>query len=427
MDSPSIEEAVLSAIYFQAFSDIELAKKTIKENDLAPIFFQDDNNRLIYKEIIKLLKENERPNEILIAKALESDPGIAEAGGYVYVSEVLNCCATDAGISKMISKLRVESTKQKAGRMRAELAGTASSMAVADCKKLLEEIEGLENGEFHKPKTRLGIDVLDEYLQSLEEGELAAIPTGYKEIDEIIAGWQSTLNILVAHPGVGKSAMIAGSIHRILKRGEKVGLCSLEDPGHWVLARILAKESGVSTFAVRNGKSTRAQFQRLMDKVGDVGHMGESLFVYDDPDDTSLETVMKEIAIMFKKGASVVFVDHLGEFKRPGKEPRDIEIGNICRALRSLTKKYKKPIVLATHLARKAQGAETAVAHSEDINRIARVMIKMYPSEEEKGKVDVMVTKNTGLVSKVPITMKVDVISAILEEDKDGHQKGYNF
>ena len=70
-------------------------------------------------------------------------------------------------------------------------------------KQDIESIESILASSFER---------LDELHK--DGGKIRGIPTGYKDLDNIIAGWQkSDLVILAARPSMGKSVLALSLIH----------------------------------------------------------------------------------------------------------------------------------------------------------------------------------------------------------------------
>lgn len=408
----SLEEIAVSTIFVQASKSVEQAKKTIKETHFGPTYLTETKAKSLYIEILEDLKNNEIPNEMFIGKRLTENPAIKAAGGFLYVMHVLTHCCTDASIGSIIEEVKRTAVRRKLEWARSLLSNAALSENTENIQAIVENIQALE-GDSDKSLINTGFEVLDKLLEELENGDAVPLPTGYPSLDQVISGWQNALNVIAGHPGIGKSALMAGSIYSSLKAGKKIGLVSLEDPGHWIMSRILSHVSGISMHRIRHGRCSAGETKKMMDKICEAGQLGEALLVYDG-EYKDINTILSVMKQMVDNKVCGIFVDHLGEFERPGKEARDVEVGYICRKLRGITSKYKIPVILAAHLA----GDEgNRIAHSKEIDRIARVILKVFQDEDEENQVNVFIDKqNNGPVPRRPLVLYRNTISALLEE-----------
>ena len=95
----------------------------------------------------------------------------------------------------------------------------------------------------------------------LERRDLAAIRTGYSDLDTLLGGLKrSDLVIVGARPSVGKSSFALGIARNaaVMQRAN-VGFFSLEMSGEQLAIRLLSAESGVDAHRLRLGQQHRAR------------------------------------------------------------------------------------------------------------------------------------------------------------------------
>ena len=88
------------------------------------------------------------------------------------------------------------------------------------------------------------------------EGALRGIPTGFRDIDNLLSGLQpSDLIILAARPSMGKTSLALDIARNVAVRG-KIPVCifSLEMAVPQLVDRMLAAEARVNAFKLRTGK-----------------------------------------------------------------------------------------------------------------------------------------------------------------------------
>lgn len=103
--------------------------------------------------------------------------------------------------------------------------------------------------------------ILGESFERLDElhkdkGTIRGIPTGFKDLDNILAGLQrSDLFILAARPSMGKTALALNLAHNVaVKAGQPVLLFSLEMSKEQLVDRLLAAEAGVDAWNLPDRK-----------------------------------------------------------------------------------------------------------------------------------------------------------------------------
>ncbi|HEV7861709.1 MAG TPA: DnaB-like helicase N-terminal domain-containing protein, partial [Acidimicrobiia bacterium] len=110
------------------------------------------------------------------------------------------------------------------------------------------------------------------HLESLFErnGQLTGVPTGFRDLDEVLLGWQpSNLIVVAARPGQGKTAFaLTTAVHAALEVGRPVVFFSLEMGYLELTQRILAGEAGVDSRLLRTGRIPETDWARISKAVG---------------------------------------------------------------------------------------------------------------------------------------------------------------
>src|SRR6185436_16389209 len=151
-------------------------------------------------------------------------------------------------------------------------------------------------------------------IEKLHEnpGELRGIPTGFKVLDDILAGLQqSDLIILAARPFMGKTTL-ALDIARLAatKHNIPVGIFSLEMDAQQLVDRMLAAESRVNAWNLRTGRlSMDAEFSRLRDAMDKLSKAP----IYIDDQSSNSIAKMRSFARRLKSehGLGLIVVDYL--------------------------------------------------------------------------------------------------------------------
>lgn len=231
-------------------------------------------------------------------------------------------------------------------------------------------IEGAETSLFEVSQQHVKQDItsletiLGESFDRLDElhkdkGKIRGVPTGFKDLDNILAGLQrSDLFILAARPSMGKTALALNFAHNVaLQSKEVVLLFSLEMSKEQLVDRMLAMESGVDAWALRTGNLTDSDFE----KIGHaMGTLSEAPIYIDDTPSISiseLRTKARREAHQHKLG--LIIVDYLqlmsGGGRFGGDGNRVQEISEISRGLKGVARELDVPIIALSQLSRSVE------------------------------------------------------------------------
>src|SRR6478736_2991000 len=159
---------------------------------------------------------------------------------------------------------------------------------IEDAERRLYELaeKGRYEGGFQKfdGALRLAIDMAASAYQ--RAGGLSGISSGLRDLDARMGGLQpSDLIVLAGRPAMGKTSLATNIAFNIAKawRGERqtdgtiktvdggvVAFFSLEMSSDQLATRIVAEQSGISSYKIRQGRITEADFARLTDVAAQI-------------------------------------------------------------------------------------------------------------------------------------------------------------
>jgi len=199
-----------------------------------------------------------------------------------------------------------------------------------------------------------------EHIQS-RESSLAGLPTGFRDVDELLSGLQAgNFIIIAARPGAGKSALAVNIARNVaVAERQPVALFSLE-MSRWELGmRLLCSEAGVPMAKVRAGKIGAADFSAFAD-AADTLH-DAPMWIMDAGDVTILDIRAKARRMRSRDGLALIVVDYL-QLMSPHRrvDNRQQEIAEISRSLKLLAKELHIPVVALSQLNRDPERREGA-------------------------------------------------------------------
>src|SRR5262249_17365232 len=204
---------------------------------------------------------------------------------------------------------------------------------------------------------------LTETMDQLEalydrESEMVGVATGYRDLDGILLGLHpSTLSIVAARPGQGKSSLLLGIAQHVALHANKPVLFFSMEMGYLELTkRLLAAEARVSARKLQTGKLADNERPRVNQAVG---RLAEAQFFMDDnPHCTVMEMRAKARRIRARYGdLGLIAVDYLQLMTSHAKrvESRQVEVSEISRGLKILARELEAPVVCAAQLNRQLE------------------------------------------------------------------------
>jgi replicative DNA helicase len=192
---------------------------------------------------------------------------------------------------------------------------------------------------------------IDQLSQSKEV--VTGLPTGFVDVDEMTSGLQrGDLIIVAARPAMGKTSFCLNvAQHVALRRGETVGVFSLEMSKEQLALRMLCADARVDAHRLRTGKLQEKDWARLAKAYTDLSQA--RLFIDDSATNTPLEMRAKSRRLKAEHGLGLIVIDYLQLVTAPGRsENRQQEIAAISRSVKGLAKELEVPVLALSQLSR---------------------------------------------------------------------------
>lgn len=183
-------------------------------------------------------------------------------------------------------------------------------------------------------------------------GAVTGVTTGLDEYDKLLSGWQnSTLNIIAARPGMGKTALVICLAISALRNGYGVGILSDEMSALELTNRMICVISGLNSDKIRDGSLTDEEFSEYESAISEIENFNIHV------EDSSNKNIYK-IERLCKKwvkshGVKLILGDYLQLHQTDGKEKRDdLRIKTIAQKMKGISKTLKIPVVELAQLNR---------------------------------------------------------------------------
>jgi replicative DNA helicase len=209
-----------------------------------------------------------------------------------------------------------------------------------------------------RPRLRGMAAIVPGFMEAIEDrGEeiLRGLPTGFDRFDDLAAGLHpGHLIILAGRPGLGKSAFAANVAQNVaIRRGLPVGYWSLEMTEQELTLRMLCSEADVPSAIVRKGYLSQAQWKRLVQAGRKLAQA--PIYVDDTPGLTITQAEGRIRRAIEEQNLALVVVDYLQLLEpKAGRRPenRNVEVGQIAKALKDLAKSLRVPVIALSQLSR---------------------------------------------------------------------------
>jgi replicative DNA helicase len=225
----------------------------------------------------------------------------------------------------------------------------------------------------------------------------------------------STLTIIAARPGQGKTSLALGMAQHVALHGRKPVLFFSMEMGYLELTkRLLAAEARVPSRKLQTGKLSEHEWPRVNQAVGRLAEA--PFFIDDNPHCTVMEMRAKARRIKARYGdLGLIVVDYLQLMSTSGRsENRQVEVSELSRGLKILARDLETPVMALSQLNRSLEYRTDKrpmladLRESGSIEQDADVVAFIYrddaynPDSTEKGTAEIIVAKHrNGPTAKV--------------------------
>ncbi len=390
----------------------------VKIADLVrPEDFYDERHKYIYEAAVSLYEKHSPIDILTLTDQLKNKQLLDIVGGAAYVTELTNFVPTAAHVEQYAEIVTTKSMRRRLIKASQDITSLSYDEA-RKFKDLVEEAEArlFEVSQRHVSQDLVSLEaILGESFDRLDDlhkdkGKIRGVPTGFKDLDNILAGWQrSDLVILGARPSMGKSALALNFAHNVaVKAGLPVIMFSLEMSKEQLVDRLLAAEAGVDAWNLRTGNLTDSDFEKIGQAMGTLSEA--KMFIDDTPGITVSDLRTKARREAHKQELGLIIVDYLqlmsggSRFSTDGNRVQ--EISEISRGLKSIARELNVPIIALSQLSRSVENRSPQIPQLADlresgsIEQDADVVAFIYredyynPESEKRGITDLFIKKH---------------------------------
>jgi replicative DNA helicase len=406
------EASLLGAILIDADAIVKIAD-TVTGDD-----FYDERHKRIY-EAVKQLYDKHSPIDVLtLSDQLKGTGFLDMVGGGAYLTELTNFVPTAAHVEQYAEIVAQKSLRRRLIKASQDIVGLGYDESNA-LQALIEDAEArlFEVSQRHIKQDVTSLEtILAESFERLDElhkdkGKIRGVPTGFKDLDNILAGLQrSDLFIIAARPSMGKTAFALNLAHNIaVQSKEAVLVFSLEMSKEQLVDRMLSMESGVDAWALRTGNLTDTDFEKIGEAMGTLSEA--QIYIDDTPGITVSDLRTKARREAHVRPLGLIIVDYLQLMSGGSKFGNEFgnrvqEISEISRGLKGIARELNVPLVALSQLSRSVESRSPQIPQLADlresgsIEQDADVVAFIYredyynPETERRNITDILIKKH---------------------------------
>jgi replicative DNA helicase len=366
------EASLLGSILIDSEAIVKIAD-SLSAND-----FYDKKNQYIYEAVLQLYNDHSPIDVLTLSDRLSSNGHLEAIGGAAYLTELTNFVPTASHVEQYANIVSQKALRRRLISTSREIAELGQDES-KELRELIEEAETrLFNVSQHHIKQNIvsleailaeSFDRLDELHK--DKQKIRGIPTGFKDLDNTLAGFQrSDLIILAARPSMGKTALSLNFAHNVASQTkEPVLIFSLEMSKDQLVDRLLSMESGVDAWALRTGNLTDSDFEKIGRAMGVLSEA--PIYIDDSPSITVSDLRTKARREAHKHPLGLIIVDYLqlmsggGRYSQDGNKVQ--EVTEISRGLKGVARELNVPVLALSQLSRSVESRSPQIPQLADL------------------------------------------------------------
>lgn len=384
------EQSLLGSLLIDKEAMVRIADRVRTED------FYRDAHQKIYETMLQLYERHEPIDILSLGNRLEEQGLLQRIGGRAYLVELSNVVPTAANVVHYADIVQKKATLRRMIEAATEITriGYEQNEDVEESMDRAERALFGVSEKFNKTTFVSIRSVLHEAFDRIDElhrdrGKLRGTPTGFRELDSLLAGLQkSDLVVLASRPSVGKTSLALDIARQMgIQTKVPVGFFSLEMSKEQLVDRMICAQANVDLWKLRTGRLSDRDddFPRIGHALGELSEA--SIYIDDTPGLNVLQLRTKARRLKNEYGLGVLVVDYLqlmeGRSNRYS-DNRVQEVSEISRGLKMIAKELNVPVLALSQLSRAVEQSKPAIprlSHLRDsgsIEQDADVVMFIY-------------------------------------------------
>lgn len=367
----SAEQSILGSILIDKNAIFKVVDKITSED-----FYRQDHGE-IFRGMLELTEKRQPVDILTLSDLLENKKLLKDLGGASYLSELVALVSSSANVGAYAEIVQNLSTLRKlisAGSNIVELGFHVED----DTNALIDEAEKLifdVSRHFIKGAFTPIQDILSTTFERIDDlhkhkGKLRGVPTGFKDLDNLLAGMQnSDLVIIAARPSMGKTTFALNiAMNAAVREKVPVAIFSLEQSEDQLVDRMLVSQAAVDSWKLRTGNLSDQDFPQIGEAMGVLSEA--PIYIDDSPLINIMEMRAKARRLQSEKGLGLIILDYLqlmSGSSRSGDSNRVQEISEISRGLKAIARELNVPVIALSQLSRAVEMRHPKIPQLADL------------------------------------------------------------
>jgi len=378
-----------------------------------PTDFYLDKNGKIFETMLTLFEQRTPIDIVTLTSKLKEQKILDEVGGASYITNLVNSVPSAAHIVHYGKIITGKATLRRLINASLEITRLGFEEK-KDVDVILDQAEQklFSVSQKHFRQNFIPIkSILSESFDRIDElhkekGKLRGIPTGFSDLDNILAGLQrSDLIILAGRPSMGKTSLALNIAANVaIKQEISVGIFSLEMSKEQLVDRLLCAEANIDSWKLRTGNLSDEDFPKIGHTMGMLSEA--PIFIDDSASLNVMEIRTKARRLQVEHDLGLIVIDYLQLMEGRYSDNRVQEISEISRSLKALARELNIPVIALSQLSRAVEQRPDKIPQLSDlresgsIEQDADVVMFIYreeyykPDTEKKFVADILVKKH---------------------------------
>ena len=357
---PHSKEAELSVIgsILSDSQSVAASAELLKADD-----FYYAQNREIYRVCMELFNENTPIDIVTVSDKLNQNDKLDGIGGIGYLTAAVTGVPTTGNVEYYAKIIKEKSVLRRL----IKASSVISEMAYSESDELERIIDRSEQALFDVSSEKESNDIAhiqdilltayqDMVENSLNQGKMTGVPTGFNELNNRTGGFHGgELIIIAGRPGMGKSSFAVNiAENAAINENVSVAIFNLEMSKTMIVNRILCSQALVDSQKLRLGEFDMEDWQQIGGVVDKLAMA--PLYIDDTASITVSEIRAKCRRLKQTKNLGLVIIDYLQLMQGSGRnDNRQQEISEISRSLKVLAKELDVPVIALSQLSRTSE------------------------------------------------------------------------
>ncbi len=332
---------------------------------LKPENFFLEKNKAIFGCMADMYNSDTAIDVVTLCDELKKQGLLEQIGSTVYLKEIIDSVPSalnvDNYVKIVVDKAQLRTLIEACKKIEEACYDSKDATAITEyaVQAMFDSVSQREaNGVTHIKKVLdNAFGKFSKMVSDHESGEdgISGVPTGFIELDQRLSGLQpATLVLIAARPAMGKTSFAINIAQNIaVMHKEPVLIFSLEMSKEELVNRIISSEAKIESQKIRSGEITEEDLNKILNSYVPLSEA--PIFIDDTAAITITELRAKAKRIKMEHGLSLVVIDYLQLMNGRKSESRQVEIAEISRSLKILSKELEVPVIAVSQLSRSAE------------------------------------------------------------------------